>query len=390
VLDPSTALLSYKARLPKGSAEYDAGVGVQTLNALGELYVDVEQKPHMLLVPTAVDPGSPPPPPDPNAHAVDHYRCHQAEPEAGATFTPTQQVVTESGATTPTTFNLITLRQVCEPVDALGLPLKNASNHLACYGARRVPGEPALQPLSGLHVANQFGDTRIDTRRAVEICLPTRAIDRCNGFAELCDRAFDAVSYPTTHNAMSNSEDGFLGPNQSFSVNRQLADGVRGLMLDTWYFAGDVVLCHAGDVIPCDQFGMRPLIDTLNDIRVFLEQHPNEIVSIIFESYVSEADAAADFVASGLIAHAYAQPPAAPWPTLRELIEADTRLVVFTDDSGVSLPWHHHVWDYAWETHYRSNSRGLPRHQPRLDEQPPLHSESLPPTSSARPCLPTW
>jgi hypothetical protein len=121
-------------------------------------------------------------------------------------------------------------------------------------------------------------------------------------------------------------------------------------MLDTWYFNGDVVLCHAGDVIPCDIFGMRPLVDTLTDIRVFLEQHPSEILSIIFESYVSEADTAADFIASGLIAYTHVQATSDPWPTLRQLIEADTRLIVFTDDSGAALPWHHYVWDHAWET----------------------------------------
>lgn len=351
-LDPDTALLGYKARLPKGSTAYPPGIGVQTVNDLGELYVDVKTTPTMLLVPTATDPSSDPPAPNPNDHAVDHYRCHKAEPEDGATFTPTQQIALESGAATPTTFDLVKLRQICEPVDAQGLPLKNASNHLACYRSRRARGQTPYQPLTALHVANQFGTTQVDTRRDVEICLPTRVIDRCNGFPELCDRTFDAVSYPTTHNAMSNREDGFLGPNQEHAVSRQLTDGVRGLMLDTWYFGGDVVLCHAADVIPCDFFGMRLLIDTLTDIRVFLEQHPNEIVSIIFESYISEADAAADFVASGLIAYAYAQPPADPWPTLRTLIEADARLVVFTDDSGASLPWHHYVWDYAWETHY--------------------------------------
>ena len=352
VLDPSIGLLGYKARLPKKSAAYAAGNGTQLLNDLGELYVDVHTRPTMLLVPSATNASTDPPAPDPSLHGVDHYRCHKAEPENGAPFTPTQQVAIAAGASTPTRFDLVTLRQVCEPVDAQGLPLKNARNHLACYRARRARGEATYQPLTALRVANQLGTTRIDTGRDVEICLPTRVIDRCNGFSELCDRPFDGVSYPTTHNAMSNVEDRFLGPNQNHSVLHQLSAGVRGLMLDTWYFNGDVVLCHAGDVIPCDRLGMRPLIDTLSDIRFFLEQHPNEIVSIIFESYVSEADTAADFIGSGAIAYTHVQSPTAAWPTVRELIAADTRLVVFTDDSGASLPWHHYVWDYAWETHY--------------------------------------
>lgn len=60
----------------------------------------------------------------------------------------------------------------------------------------------------------------------------------------------------------------------------------------------------------------------------------------------------ADFTSSGLIDHVYAHNDANPWPTLRELISMGTRLVVFTDDSGATLDWHHYVWNHAWETHY--------------------------------------
>ena len=33
---------------------------------------------------------------------------------------------------------------------------------------------------------------------------------KCNGHAELCDRPFDEVAYPMTHNAMSNAEAGWI------------------------------------------------------------------------------------------------------------------------------------------------------------------------------------
>ena len=68
---------------------------------------------------------------------------------------------------------------------------------------------------------------------------------RCNGRAELCDRTFDAVSYPTTHNSFSNAEENWTNPNQRYGITRQLSDGVRALMLDTYYYAGDLYLCHA-------------------------------------------------------------------------------------------------------------------------------------------------
>jgi hypothetical protein len=112
------------------------------------------------------------------------------------------------------------------------------------------------------------------------------------------------------------------------------------------------VLCHGGDVVPCDFAGMKPLADGLAEIKAFLDRHPNEVTSIIFESYISEIDTQTAFFDSGLIQYVHVQSSAAPWPTLRQLIEADTRLIVFTDDSSASLPWHHYVWDHAWETHF--------------------------------------
>ena len=77
--------------------------------------------------------------------------------------------------------------------------------------------------------ANQLEIARVDTRRDFEICLPSRAIDRCNGSRELCDRAFDAVAYPTTHNAMSNAEDGFgSAPNQNYAVTTSSTTACAG------------------------------------------------------------------------------------------------------------------------------------------------------------------
>jgi hypothetical protein len=352
VIDPGTSLLAYKAKPAKGTA-YAAAAGVEVLDALGESYVDTKPRPQLLLVPTATDPSVDPAPPDPALHGVDHYRCHKAK--AGEGFEPLPdgvQIALHGQAGGPDRFDVKKPRRLCEPVDALGEEIKHAANHLMCYRVKRARGEPAHDKLSGLHVSNQFGPATLDTVKEAEICLPARAIDRCNGFAALCDRPFDAVAYATTHNAMSNAEEGWLGPNQRFAVTTQLDDGVRAVMLDTWYFGGDVVLCHGGDVFACNLTGMKPLADGLAEIEEFLERRPNEVVSIIFESYVSEIDTEADFLAAGLLDGVHVQPLGQPWPTLRQLIEADRRLVVFTDDSGAGLPWHHYVWDFAWETHF--------------------------------------
>jgi len=172
---------------------------------------------------------------------------------------------------------------------------------------------------------------------------------KCNGHEELCDRAFDQVAYPMTHNAMSNAEAGWVLPNQNFGITRQLNDGIRGMMLDTYDDAGALFLCHTTCLA-----GSQPLVEGLGEISTFLEANPEEVVSIIFENYITHEQAASAFEESGLIEFVYAHEIGEPWPTLAELIGADTRLVVFQEkmQQEPEFPWLMRIWDHAWETHF--------------------------------------
>lgn len=352
VLDAATHLTGYLARPGADGGAYEPVADVQMLNRLGELYADRAAPPTLLLAPTAIDSAVSPTPPDPATNPLDYFRCHDARPLGGRRAFPPGQHVMAQLPSGPVVFALKQLTRLCDPVGTAGAALKHAATSLACYKAKRARGQGARRPEHGLHAADGLAATTLDALGEREICLPTRAIAACNGAHDLCDRAYDAVSYATTHNAMSNAEEGWLLPNQTFSVTRQLDDGIRGVMLDTWYFNGAAVLCHGGDVFPCDLSGMKPLADGLAEIKAFLDRRPSEVVSIIFESYISEADTLAAFVASGLLGYTHVQSPSEPWPALRALIAADTRLVVFTDRSESALPWHHYVWRYAWETHF--------------------------------------
>lgn len=191
----------------------------------------------------------------------------------------------------------------------------------------------------------------------------------CNGSEALCARRFDQVAYATTHNAMAARFDPYgysiLISNQCSGVPTQLDDGVRALMLDVhWYQppdaeAPDLYLCHA----ECG-FGHQLLADGLAEVRAFLDARPGEVVSLILETNADteprEAGIRDAFAASGLLPYAHAQEPGAPWPTLGELVAADRRLVVLTDDSTPSAgcdadadpcPWLHPLWSgFAFET----------------------------------------
>ena len=173
----------------------------------------------------------------------------------------------------------------------------------------------------------------------------------CNGSEALCARTYDAVAYATTHNAMSNADEEWVNPNQTHGITRQLDDGVRALMLDTHYDQDEPMLCHG-----ICRLGQKPLVDGLAEIEAFLRTNRGEVVTIIFESYISAEDTAAAFDASGLSVYVRAQSSQSPWPTLRELIDADERLIVFTDADSGGLPWHLHVWDFAWETHFSNRT----------------------------------
>ncbi len=176
---------------------------------------------------------------------------------------------------------------------------------------------------------------------------------RCNGSLLLCDRTFDAVAYPTSHNAMSASDEDWGLPLQNWGISDQLTHGVRSLMLDTHYFEGVAHLCHAECDLTQTEVWREPLVDGLVRIREFLEDRPEEIVSIIFESYISELHTADAFTAAGLDPYLHSQTAGQPWPTLSQMIASDRRLVVLTDDSSAALPWHLYLWtDFAFETHF--------------------------------------
>ena len=184
------------------------------------------------------------------------------------------------------------------------------------------------------------------------VAIPAPPEGACNGSVALCDLRLDEVVFPTTHNAMSNVDEGWLAPNQPHPVVPQLKDGVRALMLDTHLDADGVPsLCHGNCA-----FGEKPLTEGLAEIASFLRCNPREIVVIIFEAYVTAAETDAAFHDSGLLDFVRVQPKGAPWPTLAELIAKDERMIVFTDDPAGTPDYYHPVWDYAWDTPYAAET----------------------------------
>lgn len=180
----------------------------------------------------------------------------------------------------------------------------------------------------------------------------------CNGREELCARRYDEVAFAATHNSMGDTDSNIIAPNQTHPIAQQLVDGIRGLMIDTHYDLYDGVTPRTCHGICLD--GNRTLVEDLTTIRTFLDTHRDAIVTIIFESYVTDVDTAAAFETSGAIRYTYAHVLGEPWPTLRTMVDTNQRLVVFTDTGGGTetgtFPWYMDQWQYAYQNPYAATT----------------------------------
>lgn len=175
---------------------------------------------------------------------------------------------------------------------------------------------------------------------------------QCNGAFSLCSKKYDEVAYLTTHNAFNSAQDNFNLPNQNLDITGQLNIGVRAFMLDVYNSFGNTVVYHGSIIL-----GSNPLEDELSKIKVFLDNNPNEVVTVILECYVSADDIETEMNQSGLMNYVYEHQLGAPWPTLETMVNNNTRCVVFSDvdDASASQGWYHYMWTNMVETHYSNN-----------------------------------
>ena len=152
--------------------------------------------------------------------------------------------------------------------------------------------------------------------------VDTASSTACNGHDALCGRTLSEVTFPGTHNSMSNADAGWIAPNQQHGITRQLDDGVRALMLDTYEWEGDLWLCHAA----CE-IGSQLLVEGLGEIAVFLDAHPREVVQIIFQDAIAIDDTRRALEEAGLARRLY-EWEGGDMPPLESLIDAETNLVV--------------------------------------------------------------
>jgi len=264
-------------------------------------------------------------------------------------------------------------------------------------GARRRPRGNAIALVVSLAVVLLAGAVWW-LMRATSARPDHEAITACNGSPDLCDRRLDQVVFPTSHNSMGGADvSGWMFPNQNAGIEKQLADGVRAFLIDAHYGVpvGDKVVTElhdekaamatydaalgkegmaavlrirdriAGkehgprDVYMCHGFcelGALKLVPVLKHVRDFLVENPGEVLIFdIQDESVSPKDIERCFKESGLIDFVYRGSARPPWPTLRELVETDQRVVVMAENDTTGVPWYHPAFavmqETPWEFH---------------------------------------
>ena len=220
------------------------------------------------------------------------------------------------------------------------------------------------------------------------------SITACNGSPELCDRRLNEVTFPGTHNSMSAADDrGWLFTNQRHDIATQLDDGIRLLLIDPHYGVadgnkvrtdlqregtkrnriasqiGEQGLASAerlfadfgrGNLDPDDEelflchslceLGATRMVSALEDVRSFLEDNRYEVVIIFIEPSADADDIAGAFQEAGLDPYLVTLQRYEPMPTLRDLIAADRRVIVFTERGGGTPAWYHEGFSYTQDT----------------------------------------
>ncbi|TPW08608.1 MAG: Integral membrane protein, partial [bacterium] len=223
---------------------------------------------------------------------------------------------------------------------------------------------------------------------------PPAAVTAVNGHAELNDRRLNEVVFAAAHNCMSNASiPDWMFPHQQAGIPQQLEDGIRALLIDVHYgFPGGeriktdlegekntreklvgalgeeavvtaerirnrlvgvdegkrgLYLCHGFCELGGTEFGR-----TLEDIRTFLETHPEEVLMMVIEDYVTPQELAAAFTAGDMDQYIYKGPSGPPWPVMKDLVLSGERVVIFLETGTPGIDYLRPAFNHIQETPY--------------------------------------
>lgn len=218
---------------------------------------------------------------------------------------------------------------------------------------------------------------------------------KCNGSFGLCEVRLNEAVFAGTHNSFSAADSpGWFIANQKRTMGRQLEDGIRLFLIDAHWgvsagegkvrtdfrsegrdrnkvakamppdvlkaaerLAGrlgagdatgerDVWLCHT----VCE-LGATRMVDSLKEMREFLDKNRGEVVILFVEPYVASVDIAKVFEESGLDRYVVTLARDEPLPTLGQLVRRNRRVVVLAEkDADGTVPWYLDGFSFVQDT----------------------------------------
>ncbi|CAG8651012.1 10520_t:CDS:2, partial [Dentiscutata heterogama] len=182
----------------------------------------------------------------------------------------------------------------------------------------------------------------------------------CNGYAEFCNIPYSQISFIATHNSYAYGNN--VAANQNFDIPTQLKDGIRVFLLDghkspsstSSSTSSEIELCHQS----CSLLDSGTATNTLKNITKFLQQNPNEVITIFWENFdnIAPINYKTSYDQAGLTQYCFTQPVDEQWPTMAEIIQSGKRVINFIDNNADtdSVPWLMPEYSYVFETPFEN------------------------------------
>ncbi|OTA93063.1 hypothetical protein M434DRAFT_395936 [Hypoxylon sp. CO27-5] len=180
----------------------------------------------------------------------------------------------------------------------------------------------------------------------------------CNNSPDLCTRSYNNITHMGAHDSAflrDESTSNSIAGNQYFNATVALDAGLRLLQAQVHDKDGAIELCHTS----CSLLDAGTLQDWLTPIKTWMDNNPNEVVTLLIVNSDGKdvAEFGTAFSASGIDTYGYT-PSGTSWPTLQEMISANTRLVTFIASitANSQYPYLLSEFDHVFETPFEVTS----------------------------------
>ncbi|GKT88385.1 PLC-like phosphodiesterase protein [Colletotrichum tofieldiae] len=184
----------------------------------------------------------------------------------------------------------------------------------------------------------------------------------CNNSPSLCSRKYNNITHMGAHDSAflrDASTQNSIAGNQYFNATVALNSGLRLLQAQVHVVNGTsgsvLQLCHT----TCSLLDAGTLENWLSAVKDWMDKHTNDVVTILLVNSDNQAASAFGkvFESSGISKYGYkpsSSSTTSSWPTLQNMIDADTRLVTFVASitADTNYPYLLPEFSYVFETDY--------------------------------------